>query len=682
MSIRMKLSIWFAAVIIVTSFLVFLVCLFAVKKEIRLITENKLLNMVDSSMAFIESESNPDINRLRSVFNQKIKIGKKGFIFIVDLKGKLLVHQKGQDENWLTKPHINYIVSNKDGKLRYISPKTGTNKIAVFKYSKKLKAIVVASSFENDDITNPLKEMIKYSITALCILGVILSVCFSLFVNWIIVRPLGLVAFNIDAIADGEGDLTSYVGFEKNDEIGTIVRSLHKFLRISNNIIVNIGTKAVEVSNSADKLFSFSEELSNNVLDLSENTEEVVKSSKEVSSNLESVSVGSTDIAENVKAVALSASEMKATFDDILHKGVQAKDASENASEQADNASKRVEDLGAAASEISKVTEVINDIAEQTNLLALNANIEAARAGSAGKGFAVVAEEIKLLAKQTSESTSEIKNKIDEIQSSAKITISDVKKISSIIFDLNAFVSSIVSSIDDLSLNASGVSSDIDSASSGLIELNTKAVLSSDIFEANSDRFLNINKITEDISQKSLNMNESAQALQELADNLKKMISAFRVSSKENGAQQHREDSEEKKIPDFIVWNKDLVLGIDEIDRQHKILVGLINRLYKSIQLNRGRQNAAEILSQLADYTFYHFNQEEHLFDKYNYPEKEGHIKVHKKLVATVMDFKSSFDRGNAEVTMDLMHFLEDWLKNHIMRTDKAYASYLKDKMR
>jgi methyl-accepting chemotaxis protein len=68
--------------------------------------------------------------------------------------------------------------------------------------------------------------------------------------------------------------------------------------------------------------------------------------------------------------------------------------------------------------EISKVTETITEISEQTNLLALNATIEAARAGEAGKGFAVVANEIKELAKQTSDATQEIKRKIESVQAS------------------------------------------------------------------------------------------------------------------------------------------------------------------------------------------------------------------------------------------------------------------------
>jgi methyl-accepting chemotaxis protein len=64
--------------------------------------------------------------------------------------------------------------------------------------------------------------------------------------------------------------------------------------------------------------------------------------------------------------------------------------------------------LRGALDRVAKVAQGIDAIARQTNLLALNATIEAARAGEAGRGFAVVAGEVKALAKQTSEATSQI----------------------------------------------------------------------------------------------------------------------------------------------------------------------------------------------------------------------------------------------------------------------------------
>ncbi|KAA0247852.1 MAG: hypothetical protein EDM75_14275, partial [Chlorobiota bacterium] len=65
---------------------------------------------------------------------------------------------------------------------------------------------------------------------------------------------------------------------------------------------------------------------------------------------------------------------------------------------------------------IGEIIAAVNDIAEQSNLLAVNASIEAARAGEQGKGFAVVAQEIRNLAEQSKQSTSQVRLILQDIQ--------------------------------------------------------------------------------------------------------------------------------------------------------------------------------------------------------------------------------------------------------------------------
>ena len=127
----------------------------------------------------------------------------------------------------------------------------------------------------------------------------------------------------------------------------------------------------------------------------------------------------------------------------------------------------------------------------------------------------------------------------------------------------------------------------------------------------------------------------------------------------------------------LITWSDELSVGVSAFDNQHKRLVALINELHDAMSAGKGSKVLGKILSELADYTVYHFKAEEAVFETYGYPGLGSHRDSHGELTRQVLDFKDQFEAGKAVLSMELMKFLTDWLTNHILDTDKAYTAFL-----
>ena len=130
----------------------------------------------------------------------------------------------------------------------------------------------------------------------------------------------------------------------------------------------------------------------------------------------------------------------------------------------------------------------------------------------------------------------------------------------------------------------------------------------------------------------------------------------------------------------LITWNSTYSVNVKEIDLQHQKLIALINQLHDGMKAGKGQEITGKILSDLADYTKFHFGYEEKLFDQTKYPDTMVQKRQHSDLVKQVVNYISKFQKGEAILTMELMNFLKDWLMNHIVATDKKYTSFLNSK--
>lgn len=128
-----------------------------------------------------------------------------------------------------------------------------------------------------------------------------------------------------------------------------------------------------------------------------------------------------------------------------------------------------------------------------------------------------------------------------------------------------------------------------------------------------------------------------------------------------------------------ITWNDSLSVKVLAIDQQHKKLVDMINELSDAMRSGKGRDVLSKIISGLILYTGTHFKTEEKYFDQFEYPEAEIHKKEHEAFVLKVLEFKKGFEKGDLNLTVEIMDFLSDWLQNHIKGSDKKYSQFFND---
>ncbi|MEH6814350.1 MAG: methyl-accepting chemotaxis protein [Motiliproteus sp.] len=266
-------------------------------------------------------------------------------------------------------------------------------------------------------------EINQTSVSALklgAVIGGVTLVILVLFAYSIIsstTRNLRQVSGSLKAIAEGEGDLSTRIKSDSDDELGELVKWFNQFIsKLQGNVgsFVNDTTQLGDVST---RLQTASE---NSTSRISNQLQAVV----EVSQALEQLGDSVKDIGSNAlhaSEVALQADQDTNTAGRVVN---QSKQTIESLHEEIGNSATIINRLKEDTENITVILDAIKGIADQTNLLALNAAIEAARAGEQGRGFAVVADEVRALASRTQESTHEIQAVIEELQSAATEAVS------------------------------------------------------------------------------------------------------------------------------------------------------------------------------------------------------------------------------------------------------------------
>ena len=262
------------------------------------------------------------------------------------------------------------------------------------------------------DIRSQQDEIDSNKVKSVIIYGLSLSMILALIIGFVVTRNISTPLKEITSVAKqfSTGNLTlDLKELNRKDEIGVLSESFIKMVKQLRGSIKEIsvgvnllGSSASEILAATTQVASGSAETATAIAETTSTVEEV-RQAAQLSSQKAARVVESAQVVVDTSEVGLK------SVDDTM-KGMH------HIQNQMEAVAQTVIRLSEQSQQIGGIIASVNDIADQSNLLAVNAAIEAAKAGEQGKGFSVVAQEIKSLAKQSKEATSQIRTILMDIQ--------------------------------------------------------------------------------------------------------------------------------------------------------------------------------------------------------------------------------------------------------------------------
>jgi aerotaxis receptor len=248
------------------------------------------------------------------------------------------------------------------------------------------------------------------SFTPYSTIGLLLSAALMLLTNTLIMLPMGKLMQRSREIYNNP--LMSQVYTGRDDEFGELQTALRMRRAILNAVIGRLSDTTRILSETANSTATTSYQTSQGVITQQTEIAQVATAMTEMSATVQEVARNAAMTAESTAKGQQESLAGQTVVQEVIG-------AINNLRGEIEQASSVIKQLSSYSENIGGILGVIKGIAEQTNLLALNAAIEAARAGEQGRGFAVVADEVRTLASRTQESTQEIENMIEHLQSGA-----------------------------------------------------------------------------------------------------------------------------------------------------------------------------------------------------------------------------------------------------------------------
>jgi methyl-accepting chemotaxis protein len=327
------------------------------------------------------------------------------------------------------------------------------------------------------------------------------------------------------------------------DETDDLSRSVYEMLESLREVVENVQQIAGRVSGAAAALSRSTRQTQSTNEETSAAVEGLAKGVANQQQLLDEAMRTIRDIAQTIELNASRAREafgFSAEASQKAHAGV---DVSRLALEKMKAVFERVEQAGglvfqleAKTRHVHQITEMIHSVAQRTNLLSLNASIEAARAGEAGRGFSVVADEIRKLAESSGRSAEEISKLMHEIQAETAEVADEMRQSSMVIGegrdDVNTIAHSleqIQSAVQEAAARAEEIFQEADAQARDAERMVGSMDEIGRVSVANANAIREVSEATECQVGAVAETVSSAQALTELAEEMRRVLRRFRT---------------------------------------------------------------------------------------------------------------------------------------------------------
>jgi len=355
-------------------------------------------------------------------------------------------------------------------------------------------------------------------------------VAFSYFLGRLITKPVQKLSEKVEQF--GDGDLTVIFESNNRDEIAQMTHHLRNMAQKIRDAMTQINEATNDVDETVGNLSKMAQEGSTTADELMSQSEVVVSNVQNTSASVEEATSGVEEVAASAQGVSKNAQELVADINDTekaVKKGQQELTRQQvrikTVGEQNNTATELVMSVAEKATNVQEIVNTIASIAEQTNLLALNAAIEAARAGEAGKGFAVVADEIRKLAEESHQASSNIAGILHEIDEGAGNANQAVKKTVEYYKELTEGTNILIEEFDKITGYMDNVNNKVESLSGVAEEQSAAAEQMAAAMDTSAKSMVNVAEEMVQIATGVKQTAETSESINEAAVNLNAMSS-------------------------------------------------------------------------------------------------------------------------------------------------------------